>query len=51
MLANVLAAMVAEAAGDRKDALRRWRQVAAQCHFMVKPLAAELAAAGIQRSS
>jgi hypothetical protein len=51
MLANVLAAMVAEAAGDRTDALRRWRQVAAQCYFMARPLAADLAAAGIQRSS
>ena len=51
MLANLLAAMVAEAAGDRGLALRRWRQVAAQCHFMARPLAAELAAAGIQRSS
>ena len=51
MLANVLAAMVAEAAGDRKGALRHWRQVAAQCHFMARPLAAELAEAGIQRSS
>jgi hypothetical protein len=51
MLANLLAAMVAEAAGDRALALRRWRQVAAQCYFMARPLAAELAAAGIQRSS
>lgn len=51
MLANLLAAMVAEAAGDRVLALRRWQQVASQCWYMARPLAAELAEAGIQRSS
>jgi hypothetical protein len=51
MLRNVLLALGAEAAGDRPEARKRWRQVAAQCYFMVRPLAGELAEAGIQRSS
>jgi hypothetical protein len=51
MLGNVLAAFVAEVAGDRAEALRRWRQVAAQARLTAKPFPGELAAAGIARCS
>jgi hypothetical protein len=53
MLANVLRAMLAEAAGDRAEAARRWRQVETQSRwfFRKRALAGELAAAGIARSS
>lgn len=49
LLHNILHALLAEAQADRPAGLRRWRQVEAQCQLMNRPLAAELAAAGIQR--
>jgi hypothetical protein len=49
-LRNLLAAWVAEASGQPQVALVHWQQLAAQCRFAPRPLAAELAAAGIARS-
>jgi hypothetical protein len=49
-LANLAAAWLAEAAGDREQALAAWRRLAMQCRFVPRPLAAELAAAGIART-
>mgnify|MGYP007073187454 CR=1 FL=1 len=49
LLANVLAAMVDEAAGDRDAARRRWRQVAAQARVTAQGFAAELASAAEAR--
>ncbi len=51
LLANVLAAFVAEAAGDRAGAKVHWQQVAAQARLARRPFAGELAAAGVQRTS
>lgn len=51
LLGNILAALLAEAASDRGLAQRRWQQVQAQCRLMHRPLAAELAVAGLQRVS
>lgn len=51
LLANVLAAFAAEAAGDRTGAQRHWQQVAAQARLARRPFAGELAAAGVQRTS
>ena len=50
LLGNLAAAWLAEAAGDREAALMHWRQLAGQCWFVLHPLAAELAAAGVQRT-
>lgn len=50
LLQNLLAAWLAEAAGEREAALVAWRQLAAQCRFVPQPLAAELADAGIRRT-
>jgi hypothetical protein len=50
MLRNLLAAWQAEAGGDQAAAHRHWRQVAVQCRFAPRPLAAELAAAGTERT-
>lgn len=49
MLGNLGRAMWAEAVGKRDTALRRWRQVAAQCRLAPCPLAAELAASAVDR--
>jgi hypothetical protein len=45
MLGNVLAAGVAEAAGDREEALRRWRWAEAQSRLASRYFPQELAAA------
>lgn len=50
MLRNLLAAWLAEAAGERAEANRRWQQIAMQCRFVPHPLAAQLAAEGSQRT-
>lgn len=49
LLANVLAASIAEAEGRNADAVQRWQQVAAQCQLMHRPLAQELAADALRR--
>jgi hypothetical protein len=49
MLGNVLAAAVAEVAGDRPLARAKWSQVAAQSRLTARPFAGELAAAALQR--
>jgi len=49
LLANMLAAMLAEASEDREGALRHWRQVALQSRFVGNPVAAELAKEGQAR--
>lgn len=51
MLGNVAQALLAEAAGDRAAAHRRWQQVDTQCRLMVRPFAAELAADGLRRTN
>ena len=51
LLANVLAAFAAEAAGERSEAKLRWEQVAAQARLAARPFAGELARAGVQRVS
>lgn len=51
LLANVLAAFVAEAASDRAEANRRWQQVRAQARLSARLFAGELAAEGVQRTS
>lgn len=50
LLGNLVAAWLAEAAGDRAGAHLHWRRLAAQCRFVPHPLAAELAAAGVLRT-
>lgn len=49
LLANVLAAANAEAAGDLAAARQRWQQVAAQARLMAKPLPAALATKALAR--
>jgi hypothetical protein len=43
VLANVLAAMLAEAAGDPTQALTKWQQVAAQSRLTANGVSAKLA--------
>jgi len=49
LLANVFAASVAEAEGNRAVAVLEWQQVATQCQLMHRPFAAELAADALRR--
>lgn len=49
ILANLAAALWAEAAGDPAAARRRWQQVRAQSVLAERPLADELAAAALSR--
>lgn len=51
LLGNLVLAMVAEVEGDRAEALRRWRQVAAQSRLTMHAFPAELAAAALRRLS
>ncbi|MBX3463185.1 MAG: hypothetical protein KF830_08435 [Planctomycetes bacterium] len=51
MLRNLAAAWLAEASGAPQEALVHWRRLATQCRFVPHPLAAELAAEGIRRTS
>lgn len=50
LLANVLAAWLAEADGDLAGAQRHWQQLAAQCRYTPHELCAELAATGAART-
>ncbi|MBL9076176.1 MAG: hypothetical protein JNL08_01650 [Planctomycetes bacterium] len=51
LLQNVLGAWLAEAAGDAAGAAVHWRRAAALCRYVPHALAAELAAAGSQRTA
>jgi hypothetical protein len=50
LLGNLVAAWLAEGAGDRELAHVHWRRLSAQCRFVPRPLAEELAAAGLRRT-
>lgn len=50
LLHNLVAAWLAEGAGDPAGALVHWRRLAAQCRFAPNALAAELAADGVVRT-
>ena len=49
MLGNIAAALQAEVDGDRARADTKWRQVAVQARMVGNPVAAELAAAAVER--
>lgn len=49
VLANLLAAMLAEAAGDRGVAVTKWRQVGAQSRLTANPVSARLAEEALLR--
>ena len=49
LLGNIFAALIAEAEGQRAEAVRKWRQVETQCQLMIRPFAKELAAAALRR--
>lgn len=49
LLANVLAATLAETDGRKGDAVQRWQQVTMQCLLMHRPLAQEIATDALRR--
>lgn len=49
MLGNFAEALLAEVDGDRERAALKWRQVAVQARMVGNPVAAELAAAAVER--